>query len=632
MEKKLTVKFQKLLGSPVFPSGVFVEGQKFERLEGNLTERRGSLFSLVTLIGPNGFDAAVFGRAIFDTLEEEYFADPSLPPLPALEKAAFSAHRRLVGMTLSAHLGQSVDFNLVLAVFWGQVLYLCRLGSAAIYLLRDGKVSEVSMGDETLVTCASGFVDGGDTLILGSRGFRTHFPPDTMAESLLKLEERMQSLEEKATLAALVLKVEIEEYPGKDEALEFIQPAKPVWNLGRGLNVFRSFGKRLRVSPPVVAEPALAVGRGLSKKRLVKKILPPLVVVLLFAVFALSVYWTISRQSKLRLASLSQKIFAQADLDLVGATDLVGLSDVKAAEILVKTLNELQSLEKLGLKDPRLGEYQKRTRELLSKVSKETPVEKPRLVYDFSLAAKNIKATNLAGTKDNLFVGDLAGGGIYRLKINSQSETQRIDDGKITSVAKISAFADSVFAWDKSGVSLVKNKTGEVVLDVVPGLAALKPFDFASYNSNLYFLDPSASKIFRSLYGESGWAKPTIWLKEAVSLDKALNFALNGSLYVLLSDGTVLKFDAGKLSSFSLSGYSKTLSKNTFIYAGSGIDDIFLVDREGRKIVRFNDLGVYQKTYDLSGSEIGSLDSLYVSPETLNLYLLSGTKVYEVKP
>lgn len=640
MEKKLTVKFQKLLGSPVFPPGVFMEAQKFERLEGDVMSRRGTLFCLMTLCGPKDFDAPVFGRAIFDTLEEEYFGDTTLPPLSCLEKATFSAHRRLTGMTLSAHLTQGVDFNLVLAVSWGQVLYLCRLGSAAVYLLRDGKVSEVSLGDETLVSCASGFIYNGDTLILGSKDFKTHFPVGSVALDLLKLEEKMQAIGDTASLAALILKMEIEEHPTSAEAINFASANSDrlnfsglkasALNFGTGLAVFRRFGKKLSGGSKMVPLPSISL-RPPHRLRLVnKKIVAPVIFILLFAVFSFSVYYTISRQSKLKLASVTQKTFAQADLDLVNASDLVILNAIKSQEILDKTLNDLRSLQKMGSKDPKLPEYISRTQVLLEKVSKESPVEKPLLVYDFSLIEKNIKPTNLAGSKDDLFVGSIDSGAVFHLKVTSPADTQRIDGGKVVAPVKVSAFADRVFVFAKSGVSAINIKTKEISDNVLASADLAGFLDFSSYNSNLYFLDAAGSKIMRSLYGDGGYSKLGNWLKEPVSLTNAINFALNGSVYVLLDSGKVMKFDGGKLSDFSMSGYNRTLSKNTYIYAGSGVNYVYLVDKDGKRVVQFDEKGGYLKTYDFLYSEITSLSSIYVNPDTSNLYVLSGSKVYEV--
>jgi|GEM_PF-6205324 hypothetical protein len=641
MEKKLTVKFQKLLGSPVFPPGSFVEALRFERLEGDTSQRRGTLFSLLTLTGPKEFDAPVLGRAIFDTLEEEYFADSSLPPLSALEKAAFSAHRRLIGMTLSAHLPQEVDFNLVLAVLWGQVLYLCRLGSAAVYLLRDGKVSEVYLGEEALVSCASGFVYGGDTLILGSKDFKTYFTADFIAKNLMKLEETMVGLSNKASLVAMVLKVEIDEYPTASESISFIfgvQEGEPRRKIS-SMNLFKflsSLGKiaatrvhKFGANPPAASVPRLP-WRGFPYK----KIIAPLTFVLLLAVFIGSVFFTISRQSKIKLEALVQKTYAKADLDLVTAADIisVGTNDANATALLEKTLSDLRALERLGLKDPRPNQYTARAKEMLSKVSKENPVSKPILVYDFSLIEKNIKPTNLSGAKDVLYAASAESGAVYLLKVASPTDTKRVDGGKITApLVRVSAFADQVFVLGKSEVFVIKTKTKEIAT-ALSSLDSIKFADFASYNSNLYFLDSVGSRILRALYGEKGYSTPTNWLKQPVDLSKANSLALNGSVYVLLSDGKVLKFEGGKLSDFSLSGYTKSLGLSTYIYTGSGVNYIYLVDKDGKKIVQFDESGSYLKAYDFNDSEIASLSSIYVDPTTLSIYILSGSKVYEVKP
>lgn len=608
-----------------------MEALKFERPEAGGRERRGTLFCLLTLVGPPELPAPVLGRAIFDTLEEEYFADSLKPPLPALEKAAFSAHRRLLGMTLSSHLPQDIDFNLVLAVLWGQVLYLCRLGSAACYLLRDGKVSEVYLGDEALVSCASGFVYSGDTLILGSKDFKTQFPAGSVAENLLRLEEKMISLSGKETLAAMVLKVEIEEHPGLPEAINFT-PAGRELTAPRS-NVFKKMGRFLRSAPRLSPPRIPKFGR--PGRLFAKKLLAPLAFASIFAVFVGSVYFTISRQSKMALDTKTQKVFADADLQLVSASDMIGVGTVsgrqEAEATLRELLSKLEELENLRVKDLRLSTYLSRTQELLAKVTKEKPVF-ASLVYDFSLVEKNIKPGNLAGTKDILFVGSSQTGAVFKLNLAAPAETQAVDGGKISSPTEVSAFADNVFVLSASGVSVIKTKTKEVSPNVIASFSTLKFSDFASFGSNLYFLDSTGGQILRALYGEGGYSKPTNWLKEPVNLERAANFAINGFVYVLLSDGKVLKFEGGRLAEFSLSGYSKTLSKSTYIYTDGGLSSVYLVDPDNKKIIEFDEKGAYVKTYDFNGSEVSAISSLYINPDSLNFYVLSGAKVYEVKP
>ncbi|MCL5003921.1 MAG: hypothetical protein M1352_01465 [Patescibacteria group bacterium] len=617
MEKKLTIRFQKLVGQAAFPPGFFAEGQKFERFEKGLPQSRGSLFCLLTIKGPaEGFEAPVFGKAILDVLEEEYFTPSSEPPLSALEKAADSAHRRLNDLALSSHLGQALELDLVLAVLWGQVLYVCRLGQGGAYLLRDGKVSEIILGEESLVACASGFVYGGDTLILGSPDFKKKFPTESLSLSLGKIEQAMQESGPKSLLAGLVIKLDLEESPGEAESIEFVEPHRPS-------------SRRPKISLPRLRPPSLEVFRA---RRLGRKSRMAGLFLALLILFSVSVYFTISRQNKIRLANLSQVVYNKADLDLISASDLVNLNNAKAAQILNDTLKSLKNLESLGSKDPKLFDYEQRVKSLLAKVSGETLVQNLKLIYDFNLSENGLRPSNLEGYKNQLILGSQGSGAVFAVPADNPAGAQNVSGGKISSLKEISAYGSRVFVESSGGFYTIDLSSGSVTADDLSGLNPDQIADFGSYNSNLYFLSPSQNQILRSLYGTSGYSPVSSWLKSPAVIKNALNFAIDGDIYVLLSSGQVLKFEGGEAQDFGLSGFSQTLSKQTFIYTTDSLNFLYLVDRENKKIVTFDKNGVFQKTYDLSGSGLPSLDSLYVNSDNSNLYVLSGTKIYVLAP
>src|SRR3989338_8896883 len=100
MEKKISIKYQKIIGSPVFPPGVFCGTAVFEREDERSRTHRGKLYALLSISGPKNFDAAISSKIILDCLEEEYFREAEGSPLNALERASVSAGHRLIDLTL----------------------------------------------------------------------------------------------------------------------------------------------------------------------------------------------------------------------------------------------------------------------------------------------------------------------------------------------------------------------------------------------------------------------------------------------------------------------------------------------------------------------------------------------------
>lgn len=641
MEQRLTVKFQKLLGTSIFPPGVFYEGKRFERSDLTTQSRRGTLFALLTLSGPNELEASVFGQAIFDSLEEDYFGDLETPPLAALEKAAFSAHRRLSDMALAARLSPGLDFNLLLAVAWGKVLYLCRLGAGAVYLLRDGKVSEVFLGEESNVVTGSGFVYDGDGLILGSPDFKKFFPATAVDSSLPKLEEKMFELSAQARLAALVLKFQLVSVPDEAEAINFVRPerswlAKAFWP-----KALARLGSIFKKEPRPAALPAAPTTTGTATHRRaqflgkmnMRRFRPALLFIILISLFVVSVFLTVRKSQALKLTRITEQTLNQADLDFTAATDLVDLNNPEAQKILSQSLNSLAQLEKLGVTNRRLSEYRQKIQALLSKVSKVVALLEPKLLYDFELSQKGIgqRATNLTGSDGNLFLADSRSAAVWRLKIDDPAPAEEIGQGQLKNPLKLAAFGERLAVLEAAGISFFDLKKRSLEVGTL-SFEAKEITDLANYNGNLYFLNVAKNQIQRASATAAGYGKIVNWLKEEANFEKARSLAVNGAIFVQREGGQILKFEGGKKVDFSLSGLSEFRLDETFIYTGTGLSDLYAVEFKRLKIYKFSDLGVYLKTYDLSGTKIGSINSFYVNPSSQKLYLLSGSKVYEIGP
>ena len=323
----------------------------------------------------------------------------------------------------------------------------------------------------------------------------------------------------------------------------------------------------------------------------------------------------------------------QVELDLAAAADFVDLNNLEAQKILTRAQDQLGGLEKLGDPDPRIGEYRQKVVAILSKVAKVSSVPGPRLVYDFELSQKGIspRATNLTGRANEVFLGNQDSGSVWSVKIGNPETATEVSFGPLKSLSRLAAFGDRLSILDGDGVRLVNLKKGTVKNSAVTDLAVSEISDFVNYGGNLYFLNTTKNQIQKAVATSEGFGRVTNWLKEPTNLEQAKGLAVNGFVFVHFTDGRILKFEGGRPVDFSLSGLGQKLTNDVFIYTASGLSDLYLVEPLSLKIYKFTDLGLYQKTYDLLGSPLKSIDSLYVNA-TSRLYLLSGGKVYEVEP
>ena len=644
MEKKLSIKYQKIIGSPVFPPGVFCGTAVFEREDERSRTHRGKLYALLSISGPKNFDAAISSKIILDCLEEEYFREAEGSPLNALERASVSAGHRLIDLTLGGSQFGSTEFNLVLAVSWGQVLYLSKVGSAAVYLLRGGVVKEIAMGDEARVATASGLVVEGDVLILGTRGFKEAFPPESLISRLPTIEEEISKINERAAISALVLKFDIEEVPSKQEIVRFAQPKD---NLQRF--VLPSFSHfRLGISSLISSAGALLkarrprelfLRRPSHSPRLQTKAGLRIALVIFLVLFVGSVVLTLRTQTQRRLDLESQKLLTQAQTNVSAAADLVDLNNSRAKSLLEEALLDISKIERFGRTTENLSSLRDKARQLLSTVTKEKVVS-PKLLYDFSLQNKKSSPSSITlalpsdGSTRVLLVSDRDSNNVFKLSLNgSDVSIEKIDDGQVSAPAFLAFYSGTAFGLDKGGVFSISlaDLAAKKSLVASTDLGGVK--DFKTYLGNLYFLTPSTNGLLKSFVLEGGeYSKPVSWLKEDRDLSNAVSFAVDGSVYVLENTGRILKFEAGKIVEFSLSAFDGTIGPSSAIYTDSLSSLVYVLDAKAVKMIVLSKDGVYQGQYSFggSGSPVMSEPIFAVDEMAKKAYFLAGAQLLQV--
>lgn len=642
MEKRLSIKFQKIIGDPIFPPGVFSGTAIFEREDESTRAHRGKLFTLLSIVGPKNFDAVLSSKMILDCLEEEYFREIEGSPLGALERAAVSASHRFIDLTLGeSAVSGSTEFNLVLAVSWGQVLYLCKIGFAAVYLLRSGIVKEITMGDETQVSTASGLVAEGDVLILGTRSFKELFPFDKVLSLLPTIEEEVAKLDNRSVISAFILKFDMAESPSKDEVIKFAKEKSVSRRLvpsvldllrkifsslyGKVKMVFRNrrpYELFLRSRPQLQKTPSRV---GLR-----------LLIIVLLVVFAFSVVMTVRRQNQQKLSFEASKLFSQAQANIVSASDLINLNNARAKTLTEEVLKDLDRIEKYGYKSEELSNLRNKAQSLLSSVTKDKLVA-AKLLYDFSLQNKKATLSSMTlmpsgeGLTRKLFVSDRFSSTVYEVTLKADGVSiEKIDKGKVSDPRFLTFYGDNLTGLDKNGLFNINFKDSVLTTNLLDGVDLTSVVDLKSYLGNLYFLSPKDGGVLKSFVLEGDkYSKPARWLKEDRDLSKATSLAVDGSIYVFDSTGRIIKFEAGKVVEFSVSGFDEVFSSTSVIYTDSQSTSIYILDPKSKRIVSLTKDGTYQGRYTV---DIGISEKpiFAVDEGVKKAYFLSDLKLQRV--
>ncbi len=150
------------------------------------------------------------------------------------------------------------------------------------------------------------------------------------------------------------------------------------------------------------------------------------------------------------------------------------------------------------------------------------------------------------------------------------------------------------------------------------------------YNRKLYTLDINNNQIYKHSQTQTGYDKGTPWIVDTgVDIKNVVSLAIDGELYALKNTGEILKFSAGKLQTFPISGLDPALKNPSQIWAYNDVKNIYVLDPENKRIVVLDKTGTLIKQY--TSSEWKNPTSMVVDEPSKKIYILDSNKILEIK-
>ena len=154
--------------------------------------------------------------------------------------------------------------------------------------------------------------------------------------------------------------------------------------------------------------------------------------------------------------------------------------------------------------------------------------------------------------------------------------------------------------------------------------------DAVGFGSNLYLLDKSKTgQIWKYLGVTSGLSGKRSYLKgESYDLSEAMSMAIDGSVWVLFSDGTIVKYIQGAKDAFVVAGLDKNFEEPIKIFTSPEEKNLYVLDRRQTRVVVISKTGEYQAQYEWPG--MAGAKDLIVSEKLKKMFLLTGEKVFTI--
>ena len=624
MDKVFSIKVQEIR-SPAGAPGDYVSlPYIFDPEDKLMEEQRGKLFAVLDISGGNisNEDLNAGARLILNVLKETYFGELEGTPLQALEKAFHVAKEKISNMPIgdknaSPHL---LDLNLIVAVLWGKVLYVAQFGSCSAYIIKEAAVVNIGKEEKGDMVVSSGIVEKGDVLVLGSSTFKEIFNLENLSQDLSKLSNE-GFLRENKKLSVIIVKFDVLNFWGSDDAIKFVVPGKP--------SVFSKPSKIISSLLKVFSrEPRIKVPSSSFEDRSKKKFaIFGVVAILLTAGLSFSIIVSLKKgqknQPEKNVTSVVKGLYEKLD----SAKELVGKDDAKAKEL----LSAISSVELGEVKPEEKEELEKVLGEatsILDKIDGVVPIEKVTTLYDVSVDGVTAPSS-MAHSEKILYVWskgadvgvklDLSGDKVLSSKIEFGNTPDFVDlyDGDIYTLG-----GSGMYLSSDGAVSFTKQ-------DISGDFSSSSARAFKIYYGNGYVLAKDA--IFKISVLENGYSANS-WLKIPLSLEKAVDFAIDGNLYVLFSDGGVKKLYMGEEdTAFMLKNLPQNLKGPEFIYTNVDLNDIYILDAADKSIVVVDKVGEYQKKYRIKDDSVNfeEIKGFVLDASSNKVFILFGTKIAE---
>lgn len=225
---------------------------------------------------------------------------------------------------------------------------------------------------------------------------------------------------------------------------------------------------------------------------------------------------------------------------------------------------------------------------------------------------------------------------IYTLTPNSASSTKNEVASTISlKRPQLDSKNSRIYYWgDKQIVKFdfKTNKTSLINISSSTDLAS-SPANFSIFNNNLYLLNQPENQINLYKNERNGFSNKSFWLKEAIDLSQASDLVVDGSIYVLKNDGTILKFYLNKKVDFASGSLNPaTTGANKFIV---GTKFIYIFDANAKRLVVLSliDTGNKKAGYLINQYQVDSLTApkdFTVDEVGKAAYFLDGEAIYQI--
>jgi len=578
----------------------------------------GELLAAISFKAKAEIEISSFGSEIVKRLQEIYYSNEAGSVLTKLSQTI---------ETLAAEWLGQVELEIVALVAWGDYLYAARNLSGQVWILRGEALVKLFTAASSGIETISGKLIPGDALVAATSQFDQLVPEGSLRGALK--QETAESAAESLTAqvhghannsqaAAVVVKIPgvVEPAFAKAPARQ-AEPKEKIDYKAKLVEFISRFKPKRKIE--------IFVGAHGNKTRRLSLTIG----VVLLLVFGLSLFLAGKKRQGEGQRQTYQAIVDEINYKLDEADSLLTLNPLRARSLLSESNTRIQEYKEKGNKvSQEILDLEQKVAAALEQVQREYSVEAIEW-YDFDLVKEGFRGQAWNLSKTEVLVWDDASRTAVLLNLESKA-AQIIVSGESLGEAKTIGLTEGrgfVVAPDK--VTVVDTAKQEPVAQVdADGWKNIKVA--RGFGSNLYLLDSAADgQIWKYLGLDDGLSgKRSYLVGETFDLSEAVDMAIDGSVWVLFSDATIVKYTQGKKDAFQVIGLDQPFSETVKIFTGPEVEHLYVVDRANTRVVVLDKSGEYAAQYQWSG--IAGVKDFVVSETLRKIFFLTGEKVFTI--
>jgi hypothetical protein len=648
------LELAKLIGSA--DTKTWAQVHVFTPEDGEKRERYGSLLAAFSLKSREQAESgqveiAAFGKELIVRFHELYYTG----------ETHLAVHERLeqAFRTIRQEYEEQVDLSGVAAVILEPMgktaLYVTRLGQAQAFLWRQGQLNRLVGSDPgTGLGSLSGLLEAGDAFLLGTDQVFELVPLGSLTAALGQptLDQTSQILtpilhgHQENSLTALVLGRSQREEPEAVEPETAVTSVSPVLTQAEESRLPPSFpgsrwgaareaagrfwqqatahfkGGWLSLRSRALEHRSIAIRESGQRRPKKMAISVALVFLLLLGV---SVVIGLRQKRSVTLDRQGSEALTTVGYSLEQAKQLAELNPGRAKSLLVEAQDALDKYQTGQTEStPEVDRLKQEITEWLARVSREYRFDQADVFFDLSLIKEDFKAKRWGVTDHEVVL--LGKDAVATLSLDKK-QSAVIAGGEDVAGAEL---VGSVSPWGVVATSdqlLVVDKAEERVIDTQP-LKEIRPTDLVGYAGNVYVLASSQDQVWRFAGLADGLAQAQAYMKGEPKLGEAVGLAIDGSLWILFRDGSIVKYTRGVQDAFAVSGLDVSFAEPIRLFTDENQENLYILDRKNTRVIVISKTGEYQAQYVWPGMA-GAVD-VFASEAMGKIFLLTDNRIYSL--